>query len=246
MENKVSARPPLRWDLQRLKNDPEKAFFLLSGFWFLFMVLGGFADSFYFSESLTPNPLYIKIHAVSYSFWVLLYLVQSGFVATGNTSWHRKLGQITLVVLLVLWASGYYTVLYKAVQGANSLPDTGRNLFEIGMGIVLVILAFIQRRKPYVHKRLMLAGMVFLTIAAVPRIILGFWNLEINVWAYYGFHLGPLAALVVFDLLYFKSWKWLSTLLLLGIFVIEFFRLPGKFFASDFGSKILEGLVGLF
>src|SRR3954451_4841999 len=76
------------------------------------VVFVGFAHTYYMAGVLhAPLPnLLIHIHAVVFSLWIVMFLVQISLVCAGRTDVHRRLGLLgfglaCLVVLLGLMAS---------------------------------------------------------------------------------------------------------------------------------------------
>lgn len=245
MERKVKLSiPKWQWDLGRLKKDPEKQFFLLTAFWFTLVVLGGFSDSFYFKESLSPTRSFIKVHGVVYSIWTLFYFIQCLMVASKNVQWHMFIGNLTLLLLILLFLTGYYTILKSAELRANDVK--GGTLIEIAIGVSLAFLAIAKRKNDYQHKRLMLAAMTALTSAAVQRLARTYWNFDDNFWLIAGLYFAPLVALVIFDQLYFKKIRYFS-LILLALLIFNYFANPHDFiFSTSFGKSLIEILQRLF
>lgn len=80
----------------------------------LAIVLKGFGPSFFFRDSTStaggfgPNglPLYLIIHGLVMSAWLLLLVVQTGLVQTKNIKTHMRLGWLGLVVAMLVIPTG--------------------------------------------------------------------------------------------------------------------------------------------
>jgi len=128
-------------------------------------------------------------HGMVFFAWQILYLVQSLLVATGRTSWHRKLGQISVVFLLLMIPLGFTTTTAMVRRGFDLSGDQhidphpdGRVSLDAPTGsvfnfaslltfVILAIAAIGYRRHPLVHKRLMLFANVALMAAPITHLM---------------------------------------------------------------------------
>ena len=236
MEKKISR---FQWDLGRLKKDPEKQFFLLTGFWFFFVTLAGFADSFYFKTSMTPNPGFLIAHGITFSIWVALFLVQCVLISSKNIKWHMRLGKFGVLVLFFVLLTGLHAVIRSAEVRSHAVKED--TLMQIVLGVSIAFISIYNRKKPYIHKRLMVLAMVFLTVAAVQRLARTFWNFEDNFWLINIIYIIPLVAMALFDQVYFKKFKSLSLFLLI-YWLIDHFVLT-KVYTYAFDTNVGKGLI---
>jgi hypothetical protein len=153
-------------------------------FWLIlamcFFVFGGFGMHSFVPAlrgDFPPAPPVVHLHAVVFVSWMLLLLVQSLLVGTGNVKLHRTLGMwgiaqgtatilMGLMMQLVASARGYF---------AGRPPGTD--------GIYLGLLAFLgfaimftvairNRQRPDVHRRMILFAMLPVLPPGVNR----FWS----------------------------------------------------------------------
>jgi hypothetical protein len=139
-------------------------------------VLFGFAKT-YFLAGMIAAPLpdkLIHIHGAAFTLWMVLLVVQIGFVSAGKIAWHKKLGlfgfglAVAMVVLGLLAA----TDALRRGHAPNGLtPQTFYiiPLSSITVFAVLVFFAYRARRWPAAHKRLILIATIGIMDAAVGR-----------------------------------------------------------------------------
>ncbi|SIN67303.1 hypothetical protein SAMN05444394_0518 [Algoriphagus halophilus] len=227
-----------------IKRHPERQFFTLTSFWFVGMVLLGFGRTFYFKNYTPPLAPYLQLHGLIFSSWILLYCFQNVMIASLQIRKHKLAGFFGIVLISAVFVSSYYTILYKTYTGNKSLLEALFNLSQIALGVGTVFLSILLRRNTYYHKRLMLASLVFLTLAAVQRASgnLGFGPNGPLVDALY---LMPLIALVLFELAYYGRLKFASLLLFLFAFTYSKLRIY-RLLDNDFGQEIVNFLIDLF
>jgi hypothetical protein len=142
-------------------------------------VFFGFAPSYYVKSvthvthyptgvPVSPSlPLLVHVHAVAFSTWMLLFLAQSTLVAAGRTDIHRRLGVAAAALVPVMIVLGVMTAIRGAKDGWNpggpyrdALAFMIVGLTDIVMFSLFVLAGLVYRRRPEVHKRLMLLGTV--------------------------------------------------------------------------------------
>jgi hypothetical protein len=114
-----------------------------------------------------PRPLILYGHAIIFTSWVFLFIVQSTFVRAANIRWHRRLGVAGVVLGGILPLYGTATaIVMQDWDSASflSLPFNDMLTFAISFG-----LAIYWRRKPEFHRRLMIIASCCLTGAAFAR-----------------------------------------------------------------------------
>jgi hypothetical protein len=160
----------------------DRPFFFTMTVLLAVVVAIGFAPTYYLAGGfLAPLPSRIvHIHAVVFSAWMILLMVQTGLISAKQVAWHRKLGiagfvlAIAMVVMVVLTAAG----LAERVNGAPSmelvlglLAVTFTDAFDFA---VLAGFAYALRRDAAAHKRLIIIATACLTRAAFFR-----WHIAI-------------------------------------------------------------------
>jgi hypothetical protein len=144
------------------------------------LVLAGFWPSYYGAllSGAASRPLIIHIHGAVFMGWMALLVAQVVLAWRGQVQTHRRLGQWGIAYGFAVLAMGTVVGIAAPVMHLNA----GEWTEERAAGFVLVtmgdmvlfgslfIAAVIYRRKPEIHKRLMLGATVALLFAAVGRL----------------------------------------------------------------------------
>lgn len=148
----------------------------------------GLVDSSSRRGPLTPLA---AVHAVAFTGWLVLYLVQTLLAATGRIHLHRRLGVVGVVLAGIMIVVGYQTTIDMVRRGFDLSGDLERlgpvilqTSFQlIGMPIFggLVLAAVLNRRRPDIHKRLMWLTIPAVLIGAPVVHAIGHYNLPIFV-----------------------------------------------------------------
>ena len=139
-------------------------------------VLFGFAKSYFLAGMVRaplPNKL-IHIHGAAFTLWMVLLVLQIGFVSAGKIAWHKKLGLFGFglaVAMLILGALAATDALRRGDAPPGLTPQTFYiiPLSDMLVFAVLVFFAYRARRRPAAHKRLILIATIGLMDAAVGR-----------------------------------------------------------------------------
>lgn len=145
-------------------------------------VFVGFARSYYLrpliGASTTPgSPLLtpiVHLHAVVFTGWIVLLIVQARLVAARRLGAHRRFGVAGAVGAALMVVIGTVTALHGVVRGVSpGGVDPHRflavPLFALAVFAVLVVLAVKARRDPQTHKRLILLATIALMPPALAR-----------------------------------------------------------------------------
>lgn len=131
----------------------------------------------------------VAFHGFVFFAWLGFYFVQNWLVATGRTQWHRKLGRIGIVLLVIMIPLGVMTnaaMVHRGFDlsgalGVDPHPKPG-NLDAISMSVFTLTtlfgfgvlaaasLTFAYLRRFDAHKRLMMFANVLLVTAADPHL----------------------------------------------------------------------------
>lgn len=160
-------------------------------------VLFGFAPTFFLGPlfSAPPLPLYLVFHGVVLTAWFSWLVLQSWLVRSRNTALHRKTGWvgagIAAVMVVAAPIADFYAVERLQALGLtfesdmSAVPGLGLsniemlpfvsnviwgNLAMITVFQLLFWAAIIYRKKPEVHKRLILMASFAIMAPAVARI----------------------------------------------------------------------------
>jgi hypothetical protein len=128
--------------------------------------------SFYRSSSL---PFLLHVHGFVFTAWLLLLFVQTSLVAVGRTDIHRRLGVFGGVLAAVMIVVGYATAIHGARRDVVLIGNPGLAFLVIPFGdllnfATLVGAALLYRRKPEIHKRLMLCATIAILAPALGRL----------------------------------------------------------------------------
>lgn len=135
------------------------------------IIFVGFARTYYLKALFgTPSlPVLLHIHGLIMTTWLLLLITQTVLVAAHRTNVHRKLGGAGGVLAAAVAIMGVTVAIYSARQGHAPTGVPPLAFLTVPLGDVavfstLVAAAFYYRRRPELHKRLMIVA----TIAILP------------------------------------------------------------------------------
>ena len=170
-------------------------------------VFAGFAPTYYLRPYFTANPLMplLHLHGLVFSSWLVLFVIQTTLVAAHRTDIHRRLGITGGVIAVLMILIGFTTALVRAKQGATPVPDVSPLSFlvvpfgDMTVFAILIGAGFYYRRRPDVHKRLMLLATISILAAAIAR--LPFEIMKAGPPAFFGVTDLFVLACVAFDLI---------------------------------------------
>lgn len=167
---------------QNLSKRRERFFYTGMAAAILLTVFAGFSRTYYLRPVFQTQPLMplLHMHGLIFTCWIALFLTQTTLVAAKRTRTHMRLGIAggVLAVLMVLIGSLTAIVRAKTVQAPPGFPNPLVFLtIPLGDMLVFAILisaAFYFRRRPDIHKRLMLVATIGILPAAVARLPFNF------------------------------------------------------------------------
>jgi len=173
-------------------------------------VFAGFAPTYYLRPYFNTAPLMplLHLHGIVFTSWLALFLIQTTLVAAHRTDIHRRLGILGGVIAALMIVIGPTTAVIRASQGATPVPGVSPLSFlvvPLGDMLVFAILVgagFYFRRRPDVHKRLMLLATVSILAAAIAR--LPFAIMQAGPPAFFGFTDLFVLACILYDLITLK------------------------------------------
>jgi len=121
----------------------------------------------------SPLPLAVHLHGLSATAFVLLFLVQTALIGQRRVALHRRLGTGTVVVAVLLFVSAFPAGIAMAhVRGDTDLAVArlAAPFVTAPVFIVLVAAAVVYRRRPQVHKCLMLFAAIEAVTPALGRL----------------------------------------------------------------------------
>jgi hypothetical protein len=128
-------------------------------------------------------------HGIVFFMWLLLYLAQSLLIANRRVDLHRRLGVAGVVLLAVMIPLGFITTTAMVRRGfdlsgdqhVDPHPDGQTsmdaptaclgNLSALVAFVILAVAALAYRRRPDVHKRLMLFANISLMTASITHLL---------------------------------------------------------------------------
>jgi len=153
-----------------IKKKKRFSFYFYMGLLGISAVLAGF-----FTTYVTPNlrgtfkaPLVVHIHGGFAFGWIILFTFQSVAIRYRNFALHKKLGYLSLVfalgIIVTLLPVGMFQV-KRDLENGMGYTATSQIVGILTTGLMfltLVVLGYRYRKKPQVHKRLMLLATIIL------------------------------------------------------------------------------------
>jgi hypothetical protein len=211
------------------------------------IVVKGFWPS-YFGPLLTggvTRPWIIHLHGAIFSGWMVLLLAQVSLVSMGRVRMHRRVGNVgiaygTLMLGIGLVVSFVAPVLH--VHAGEWTVDRAAGFLLAPLGDMALFGGFFgaaiaYRRRPEIHKRLILVATVALAFAAVGRMSFESRVVFLLVW------LSPLFAAMAFDV-FIRRRVHPVYLISLAVLTAAFVRI--FFMQSPAWLTIGRALLGLF
>jgi hypothetical protein len=119
------------------------------------------------------QPLLIHLHATVFVGWLVLFLTQVVLAASGRVAWHLRLGRIGIGYGVLVILVGLLTGISRSANRIR-LGLGGEHLLFVAVADMTVFATFFGaaiafRRKPQIHKRLMMVAATMLLVAAASR-----------------------------------------------------------------------------
>ena len=207
---------------------PKDLFFLFVSLLLLGIVIKGFAPTFFARNNLTVNdghgpeglPMYLIIHGLVMTTWMILLVLQIGLIQTNNTRLHMRLGWFGLVVAIlviptgILAMNGFGPRLLALGVPVPVLREGLSLLFWIDVFSLILFpslfgAALYYRKKPYWHKRFMVYAGFTVLVPALGRMTAQLAETEsfggINWPLTWSILLGIMLSIPLYDLLKFKN-----------------------------------------
>lgn len=156
-----------------------------------------------FSGTAEKLPV-IHFHAAVFVGWLALFATQTVLAATGRTAAHIRLGRIGIGYGLLVIGMGLvvsfsmFAVRVRAGQMEQAQLSLLAPLVDMLVFTPLFIAAIHYRRRPELHRRLMIVATTSLLIAAVGR--MPFLGVPPNVWLIRAIWFSPILLAIGYDL----------------------------------------------
>jgi hypothetical protein len=154
----------------------DERFFLGSALVMTLVIVAGFSLQLAMGRSTFAAPPLVHAHALVFMGWVVIYVLQNVFVATGNLALHRRLGWVAAGWLVAMLVLGVLVTLAMVRRG--QVPFFFRPLQFLVFDPVsllafagLTIAAILLRRRTDWHRRLHFCGMAILLGPGFGRLL---------------------------------------------------------------------------
>ena len=134
------------------------------------------------------QPLLIHVHTVVFVGWLVLFLTQVLLAATGHVHWHMRLGRFGMGYGILVVVVGLVTGVSRSADRVLAGKSANGLLLDVTFAMTLFSLFFgaaiAFRRRPRLHRRLMVIAATMLLVAAAGRMtFLPTVPLFLAVWA---------------------------------------------------------------
>lgn len=140
-------------------------------------VLAGFGRTFLvpLARGHFERPWFVYAHAALFFAWVMLFVMQAVLAARRKVRWHQRLGWLGALLVPLMAISGVAVGVWatrrdQALGEAEAVPFFFGLLMDMVLFFAFASAALIARRRPAVHKRLILFATIAVLGAAFARI----------------------------------------------------------------------------
>ena len=121
-------------------------------------------------------PISFHIHGVVYLAWFGLFIFQASLIGNNNKALHRKLGQLSIILVIAMVVMGWIMAQSSFNRGVSPIPGISIQqfmafpVFDLFGLLVFYSLALFQRFDAEFHKRAMLFASIAIMDPATARI----------------------------------------------------------------------------
>lgn len=142
------------------------------------IIFAGFSRTFYLNSYFAKIdlPLVLVVHGIVFSSWVVLLIVQTSLVEAGRTDIHKKLGVAGAGLAVLMIVLGMMATIHAGRYGFRAPGLPPRLIFMVVPVFDLIVFTSLVgtglyfRKKPDVHKRLMLLSTLAILGPAMARL----------------------------------------------------------------------------
>lgn len=154
------------------------------------------------------------------------------------------LGIAAVLLLFLMIPTGFYVVLAKTAAGHKSIDDAGFNLIGLTLGFTFAFVGLASRKRPAVHKRLMLFATLMLTAAAADRVAIVFGLQEIRTFRKL-LTVFPSLALIAFDTIFRRRVLLLDISIFAIVWLVTWYSISDVIFLHPVGEALIQLMLRL-
>jgi len=159
------------------RTEPSRRFFRGMALAFLVTAFAGFAPTYYLKSVTHAPPLspLLHVHGLVFTTWLVLLFTQTALVDAHRVDWHRRLGIFGALIALAMLVLGPMAAIAAARRGFAVGDLRGMGLLVFQLGAITLFAGFVgaalyQRRRPELHRPLMLLATINLLPPAIVRL----------------------------------------------------------------------------
>ena len=167
---------------QQASVKPDRLFYTAAGAIFLVLTVLGFQHYIFEGKHFNGTPIHplilatVVAHSSSIFAWYVLFFVQSLLISTQNRRLHMKLGWSVLVIASMIALTGPLVATRSVRLDPSGVFDwPGRQFLlimyaEIALYVVFVAIGVFNRKRPRIHRPMMLLACLAILSGATARI----------------------------------------------------------------------------
>jgi hypothetical protein len=162
---------------------PDRLFYTAAGAIFLLLTVIGFRHYIFGGKHDDGTPIdpsnltTVIVHSSSIFAWYVMFLVQSLLISTHNRRLHMKLGCSVLVIASMIGLTGPLVAIRWTHLNPNTVVFDWTSLqfllimyAAIAMYVVFVTIGVLNRKRPRIHRPMMLLACLSMLTAATTRV----------------------------------------------------------------------------
>ena len=197
----MATAPVSQTKLSERTGQQDRVFFSGIALLVLIAVSVGFARTYFLAGvfwAKLPSVM-VHLHGALFTLWTALLVGQVALVASGRTRWHMRLGIAGVFLAPLMVITGFATLI-AAIKRRFVPPPVLQDIASVDTLLLslfafLISWAFLARRDPATHKRLILFATFLIIGPAIAR-----WPISDNPVIFHIFLNSLPALLVVYDL----------------------------------------------
>ena len=142
------------------------------------LVLAGFTRTFFLplARHTFTAPWFVYVHGALFFTWIALLVAQASLIVRRQLPLHRRLGRCAVLLIPMMVVSAVVVATWATARDYQAVPRGQVIVFYFGQLADMVMFggfasaAYLTRRRPAAHKRLMLLATLALLGAAIGRI----------------------------------------------------------------------------